>query len=399
MSISALLRKIRGFVGHDEADSPDVRSKRVHVVLRPRSRPWRDQRRASPLRCSRGPPLRRTAADGCRCHGPNDPPRSKCRDEVVTDETARARDESSTRCVCRRRHRPTVDLVCADARVDGPGDDRPRPDPDVIVEIATIVTDDELEDRRRGPRPRRPPARRGAGGDGRSSSTCTPAAGCSTRSRRRRVSLEEAGAQTLAFIKEHVPEPRTGAAVRQLDRHGPSVPRRLPARDRELPALPQRRRVERSRSWPALVPAKSTNDLPQEGRQPPRPRRHPREHRASCSYYRERVFLPITPRTVRRRSPPCDLRRLVEPGSSRLRPRQYRERMTDQVGTPAQAGARPGHGRDHAAGARSAAQSAADEPSRPRTRQLLHPRRRSRRGRGRSRAADEGVVRGIDSRG
>ena len=82
-------------------------------------------------------------------------------------------------------------------------------------------------DRGRGPRPRRPPAGRGARRDGRRRARrCTPAAGCCTRSRRRRVTLEEAGAATLDVPQGARPRAAHGAAVRQLDRHRPPLPRR-----------------------------------------------------------------------------------------------------------------------------------------------------------------------------
>ena len=79
----------------------------------------------------------------------------------------------------------------------------------VIVEIATLVTDDESEHRRRGSRPRRPPRRRGAGRDGcRRRRDAHEERTCSTRSAASTISLADAGAQTLEFIKTHVTEAR-----------------------------------------------------------------------------------------------------------------------------------------------------------------------------------------------
>ena len=113
------------------------------------------------------------------------------------------------------------------------------PAKDVIVEIATLVTDDELKIVAEGPDLVVHQRRRRAGERWtRSSSSMHTRRACSTQIRASTVTLEEAGAPTLAFIKEHVPGAAHGAAVRQLDRHRPPVPRRLPARDRELPALP-----------------------------------------------------------------------------------------------------------------------------------------------------------------
>ena len=67
---------------------------------------------------------------------------------------------------CRSRVRPGTPapavLVWMDLEMTGLDPAR-----HVIVEIATLVTDDELDDRGRGARPRRPPAARGAGRDGR----------------------------------------------------------------------------------------------------------------------------------------------------------------------------------------------------------------------------------------
>lgn len=83
------------------------------------------------------------------------------------------------------------------------------PDRCVIVEIATIVTDDELEVVAEGPDLviHQPPEALAAMEDVvrtmHTRSGLLPAIEAST------VTLEEAGAATLAFIKEHVPEPRT----------------------------------------------------------------------------------------------------------------------------------------------------------------------------------------------
>ena len=79
----------------------------------------------------------------------------------------------------------------------------------VIVEIATLITDDELELVAEGPDlvVHQPPEALAdmepVVVDMHTRSGLLPAIAEST------VTLEEAGAQTLAFIKEHVPEPRT----------------------------------------------------------------------------------------------------------------------------------------------------------------------------------------------
>jgi oligoribonuclease len=83
------------------------------------------------------------------------------------------------------------------------------PGKDAIVEIASLVTDDELEIVAEGPDlVIHQPAEALAGMDDfvrqmHTRSGLLEAIGTST------VSLEDAGAQTLAFIKEHVPEPRS----------------------------------------------------------------------------------------------------------------------------------------------------------------------------------------------
>src|SRR4051794_5163694 len=84
-----------------------------------------------------------------------------------------------------------------------------EPDRHVIVEIATLVTDDDLEIVGEGPDlvVHQPIEAFDAMDDFvrnmHTSSGLLPAIEAST------ISLADAGAQTLAFIKEHVPDPRT----------------------------------------------------------------------------------------------------------------------------------------------------------------------------------------------
>ena len=80
---------------------------------------------------------------------------------------------------------------------------------DVIVEIATIVTDDELEIVAEGPDlvVHQPPE--ALDGDGEVVVDMHTSSGLLTAIAASTISLEEAGAATLAFIKEHVPEART----------------------------------------------------------------------------------------------------------------------------------------------------------------------------------------------
>jgi oligoribonuclease len=82
-------------------------------------------------------------------------------------------------------------------------------DHDVIVEIATIVTDDELTILAEGPDlvvHADDSMLEGMNDVVRNMHTSS---GLLTQIRDSTMTLEEAGAQTLAFIKEHVPEPRT----------------------------------------------------------------------------------------------------------------------------------------------------------------------------------------------
>lgn len=125
-----------------------------------------------------------------------------------------------------RRAYPRQMLVWMDLEMTGLDPDR-----HVIVEIATIVTDDDLEIVAEGPDlvVHQPPAAL----DGmepvvvemHTSSGLLEAIAAST------VSLTEAGAQTLDFIREHVPEPRTvplcgnsiGTDRRFLAKHLPAI--------------------------------------------------------------------------------------------------------------------------------------------------------------------------------
>lgn len=79
----------------------------------------------------------------------------------------------------------------------------------VIVEIATIITDDDLEIVAEGPDlVVHQPAELLTGLDPVVTAMHTTS-GLFTAIAESTISLEEAGAATLAFIKEHVPEPRT----------------------------------------------------------------------------------------------------------------------------------------------------------------------------------------------
>ena len=167
------------------------------------------------------------------------------------------------------------------------------PTTDVIVEIATLVTDAELNIVAEGPDLVVHVDDDALGGMGDVVKNMHAKSGLTDAIRASTVTLEDAGAATLAFIKEHVPQradaPRC-AAIQH--RHRPPLPRRLPARDRGVSALPQRRRVHRQRTGQPLVPAAYAKRPNKTG-----------NHRAlgdivdsvnELRYYREAVFLPRT---------------------------------------------------------------------------------------------------------
>ena len=174
---------------------------------------------------------------------------------------------------------------------------------DVIVEIATIVTDDELDDHRRGPGPRGPRRRRRPRRHGPVRRRDAHPLGAARGDPR---VDDRAGGRRRADVGVHPrarPRARDRAAVRQLDRHRPAVPRRLPARDRGAPALPVDRRVEHQGARAALVPEGAPGPAA-EGRQPPRPRRHPGLHRGAALLPRAGLRAPRTPTRRRRQERP-----------------------------------------------------------------------------------------------
>jgi oligoribonuclease len=160
----------------------------------------------------------------------------------------------------------------------------------VIVEIATIVTDDQLEIVAEGPDlvVHQPPEAL-AGMDEvvrtmHTSSGLTKAIEAST------ISLEEAGRRTLEFIKEHVPEPRSiplcgnsiGTDRRFLAAHLPDIESYLHYRSIDVSTV-----KELCRRWyPAAFAAapekagghRALDDI--------------RESVAELAYYRSAVFRP-----------------------------------------------------------------------------------------------------------
>ena len=132
-----------------------------------------------------------------------------------------------------------------------------EPDRHVIVEIATVITDDELEVVATGPDlvVHQPPGALERMDEVvvemHTSSGLLDAIAKST------VSLEEAGAETLAFIKEHVPEPSTvplcgnsiGTDRRFLARYLPDIENHLHYRSVDVSTI-----KELARRWnPSLL--------------------------------------------------------------------------------------------------------------------------------------------------
>jgi len=162
-----------------------------------------------------------------------------------------------------------------------------------IVEIATLVTDDELAVVAEGPDivvhagPEALAAMEDVVREMHTRSGLLGAIESST------VTLEEAGRQTLAFIKEHVPAPRTvplcgnsiGTDRRFLAAHLPEIESWLHYRSVDVSTL-----KELCRRWyPAVLaeaPAKKTAH---------RALDDVRESVAELTYYRRSVFLPAAP--------------------------------------------------------------------------------------------------------
>ena len=159
----------------------------------------------------------------------------------------------------------------------------------VIVEIATLITDDDLELVAEGP------DLVVHATDAQLAEMDTVVVDMHTRSglleqiKTSTLTLEEAGAQTLAFLKEHIPEARTvplcGNSIGTDRRFLAAVP----ARDRGLPALPLHRRVHGEGARPSLATRHRVQGAQQGGR-PPRHGRHQGEPRRA-PHYRDAFFL------------------------------------------------------------------------------------------------------------
>ena len=165
------------------------------------------------------------------------------------------------------------------------------PDRDTIVEIATIVTDDDLAVIAEGPdlvihQHEGVLARMNATVQG-----MHQASGLTDQIRASTIDLAEAGTQTLTFIKEHVPEARTvplcgnsiGTDRRFLAKHLPEIEEHLHYRSVDVSSV-----KELARRWYPDVVARA-------------PGKHGthralddiRESIAELRYYREAVFVPL----------------------------------------------------------------------------------------------------------
>ena len=174
-------------------------------------------------------------------------------------------------------------LVWMDLEMTGLDHDR-----DVIVEIATIVTDDDLAIVAEGPdlvvhHPEGVLARMGD-----TVRSMHASSGLIDQIRASTIDLDEAGHQTLTFIKEHVPVPRTvplcgnsiGTDRRFLARYLPEIEEHLHYRSVDVSSI-----KELARRWyPQAVEAapekagshRALDDI--------------RESIAELRYYREAVF-------------------------------------------------------------------------------------------------------------
>ena len=181
-------------------------------------------------------------------------------------------------------------LRSAGAGVDGPRDDRPRPG------ARRHRRDRHARHRRRArrswprdptssstSRPRRSPAWTT------SCATCTPS-GLLPAIEASTLTLEDAGAATLAFIREHVPEPRTvplcGNSI-GTDRRFLAA---LPARDRGATSTTARSTCPPSRSWPGAGTRRRA-DARRAKAGSHRALDDIRESIEELRYYRERVFV------------------------------------------------------------------------------------------------------------
>jgi oligoribonuclease len=164
------------------------------------------------------------------------------------------------------------------------------PERDVIVEIATLVTDDELAVVAEGPELVIHQDAAILAGMAPVVRDMHQRSGLLARIEASSTTLAEAGARTLAFIKEHVPEPRSvplcgnsiGTDRRFLARHLPEIEEWLHYRSVDVSTI-----KELARRW---YPDVLANAKEKEGRH--RALDDIRESVEELRYYRSTVFRP-----------------------------------------------------------------------------------------------------------
>ena len=166
------------------------------------------------------------------------------------------------------------------------------PDRDVIVEIATIVTDDDLAIVAEGPDLVVHATEEQLAGMDPVVVRMHTDSGLLTRIRESELSLADAGAQTLAFLREHIPEARTvplcgnsiGTDRRFLARYLPEIEDHLHYRSVDVSSL-----KELCRRWYPAIYSKRPNKSEQH-----RALDDIRESIEELRYYREHLLLPGT---------------------------------------------------------------------------------------------------------
>ena len=124
----------------------------------------------------------------------------------------------------------------------------------VIVEIATLLTGDDLRVIAEGPDIVVHATRQGTRADGRRGAwPCTRGRGSSLRSSHHRLRSPRPASRRWLSSERTFAEPRSVPLCGNSIGDRPALPGAAAARDRELPPLPVHRRVERQGAVPALV--------------------------------------------------------------------------------------------------------------------------------------------------
>ena len=201
---------------------------------------------------------------------------------------------------------------------------------DALVEVAALVTDFDLNVLGAGIDIIIKPPRRGAGADGRlrAADARDVRAARGARQGHHAARRRGAGARLRAGP---VRAAQPAAAGGQLGGDRPVVPGAGHADAGHVPALPDRRRVLDQGAVAALVPA---GLLPGAGqaRQPPRPGRHPGEHRGAALLPRHRLRARAGPDSDAAREAAPSATAARSPASARRgRPRRHRRRTRPPI--------------------------------------------------------------------